>query len=486
MSRYFFSSLLLAFFMGVSSVAQGDAPQLTVERSGFIDELSARDQDVREVIELVARKGGLNVISGPGVSGKVTIILRNVDAREALRTVLESCGLAYSEDGSILRVMTAEDYSLRYGRSFGRDKVTRVIGFHYIPVQKALALLQSMKSESGRVIVDEATGSLVITDDPDKVRAMEEAAQALDIELTERILVLKYARAEDVFEAVRDMVTRSVGSVQCDVGGNRLIVNDSPSSIERIRRAVEREDARSRRVILEGKLVHIILDDEHLGGVDWAGILDDYRNLRLRGRYDFLDGDSQDRVLSLGAISNGDFEPLLEALETVGDVREYPLSNVRLNQSENARVTVHFDEPALGLVSSKDEPFVRSGQAAAIDFDVRLSVDPQGQIGASVILSDPGQEQLPFSKASAGALEFSAGSTVVLGGLIATEKIATIRKIPLMGDLPIFGFAFRYRNSAVQREEFVVFLTPRLVVRDDVSSDTGEILEKTEVLQKGN
>jgi type II secretory pathway component GspD/PulD (secretin) len=39
-----------------------------------------------------------------------------------------------------------------------------------------------------------------------------------------------------------------------------------------------------------------------------------------------------------------------------------------------------------------------------------------------------------------------------------------MHKIPLMGDLPLLGFAFRYRNSSVRREEFVLFLTPRLVV----------------------
>lgn len=53
--------------------------------------------------------------------------------------------------------------------------------------------------------------------------------------------------------------------------------------------------------------------------------------------------------------------------------------------------------------------------------------------------------------------------TVVIGGLMQTQKNVTENKIPILGDIPILGYAFKYSTSSRQKTELIIFLTPHIV-----------------------
>jgi type II secretory pathway component GspD/PulD (secretin) len=55
------------------------------------------------------------------------------------------------------------------------------------------------------------------------------------------------------------------------------------------------------------------------------------------------------------------------------------------------------------------------------------------------------------------------GNTVVMGGLIQTEKAKNENKIPILGDIPIIGFLFRGTFKFNQKKELVIFVTPHIV-----------------------
>ncbi len=56
-----------------------------------------------------------------------------------------------------------------------------------------------------------------------------------------------------------------------------------------------------------------------------------------------------------------------------------------------------------------------------------------------------------------------ANSTIVIGGMISTRDETTIRKAPLLGDIPIVGSLFRFDSRTAIRSELLIFLTPRIV-----------------------
>lgn len=58
------------------------------------------------------------------------------------------------------------------------------------------------------------------------------------------------------------------------------------------------------------------------------------------------------------------------------------------------------------------------------------------------------------------------GQTIVVGGMISSSDTATTRKVPWLGDLPVIGHAFRWDQNVNNRQELIIFLTPRIVRRD--------------------
>jgi len=66
------------------------------------------------------------------------------------------------------------------------------------------------------------------------------------------------------------------------------------------------------------------------------------------------------------------------------------------------------------------------------------------------------------------------GYTIIIGGLIKEETIRTIKKIPILGDIPFLGMAFRQVDEDKEKTELVVFLTPHIITGDKDMSDWEE------------
>jgi type II secretory pathway component GspD/PulD (secretin) len=64
------------------------------------------------------------------------------------------------------------------------------------------------------------------------------------------------------------------------------------------------------------------------------------------------------------------------------------------------------------------------------------------------------------------------GTTIVLGGLIQSEKASNQRKVPLLGDIPWFGKLFTGTFRSAVKKELVMFVTPHIVRDDEISAQT--------------
>ena len=63
----------------------------------------------------------------------------------------------------------------------------------------------------------------------------------------------------------------------------------------------------------------------------------------------------------------------------------------------------------------------------------------------------------------ATSVEVQSGETVVLGGLLEQTKSNEVRKIPLLGDLPIIGFLFRRTIKSYEPKNLLIFVTARII-----------------------
>ena len=66
------------------------------------------------------------------------------------------------------------------------------------------------------------------------------------------------------------------------------------------------------------------------------------------------------------------------------------------------------------------------------------------------------------------------GETLVLGGMIQETEQKTVTKIPVLGDLPLIGAAFRSTSTKKAKSELVIMITPKII--NDGEGNIAEVL----------
>jgi type IV pilus assembly protein PilQ len=68
--------------------------------------------------------------------------------------------------------------------------------------------------------------------------------------------------------------------------------------------------------------------------------------------------------------------------------------------------------------------------------------------------------------------------TIAIGGLRTSESSESIRKVPILGDIPVLGIPFRNLNQGRDKRELIIFITPS-IVSGGVSSPEVSLLKQT-------
>ena len=76
------------------------------------------------------------------------------------------------------------------------------------------------------------------------------------------------------------------------------------------------------------------------------------------------------------------------------------------------------------------------------------------------------------------------GNTLVMGGLIQDNPTATYTKVPLLGDIPGLGWAFRSESKTMSKDNLIIFLTPTIIKADDFSPTPTDFLKSKPMLMK--
>src|SRR3989338_240870 len=143
--------------------------------------LDLRGMDVVEVLKFLSTKGGFNIVAGADVQGRATLTLTDVTVRDALDIVLVSNGLAIERRGTILYVLSGAAYEQLYGHRYGDPRRSLILQLNYANPEQVGALLNSLKSSVGRIVVDPTTATLAVLDTPAALAQMEAMIARVDL-----------------------------------------------------------------------------------------------------------------------------------------------------------------------------------------------------------------------------------------------------------------------------------------------------------------
>ena len=213
--------LMLVLMFSVSVIYAQDEQKgvETVERP-VVDSnkitLDVKGMDVVDVLKIISTRSGMNIVVGKNVIGRVTLFLKDVEINDVFEIVISANDLAYEKKGKIVNVMTQRDYELLYGESFQDKKQARIIHLKYSKAADLATALTQLKSNLGKVVVDQGSNTIILIDGPEKAKAMEDFIKLTDQPLQTKIFSLNYALADKLNPKLQEAITKGVGSIRFD------------------------------------------------------------------------------------------------------------------------------------------------------------------------------------------------------------------------------------------------------------------------------
>jgi general secretion pathway protein D len=253
---------------------------------------------------------------------------------------------------------------------------------------------------------------------------------------------------------------------------NSLLVLTSTKNYEKVRPIIEELDRPVGQVLIKVLFAEITYSDKLDIGTEFSML-----NLRSDG------GRTETMTLfgepSQGLFINsltGDLDITLHALQEAGKLNILSRPYILTSNNQAATITVGSQVPfATGETTSNvGTQTTTEYRDIGIILVVTPSINPEGLVNMTVrpeISSTTGETiqiseklNLPVfaTRSSETKVAVRDGQTIVIGGLIQDEIRDTIKKVPLLGDIPIAGHLFKRTEKSKAKTELLIFLTPHV------------------------
>ena len=449
--------------------------------------LDLKGVDINELFKMLSEKSGMTIITTPEVKGRVTVFMDNLTFSDALDVVATMQDLAYETKGRVVKVMTGAEYERTYGKKFGERKETRTIKLTYAKPANVMNVITTLKSDVGKILSDDSTGTIIIIDTPQSVNVIADTIKQLDQPLESAVFDINYARFADIKTYLNDLITPGVGQVIVDERSAKVMVTDLPQRLARIKKLMNEFDEQSRQVLITGEIVQVIFDDKYQGGVSWEGIFKDAgsQKLDLVGKFPVSPALSTYGKIDIGVLASNNYNAVMNMLSQYGATKVLTRPRIVAVNKEEAKLLVGTREAYVTSSQSQAESTtVTSESVQFIDVGVKLSVVPtigsDGYITMKIkpevssvtsTLTTAAGTQVPIVETaqSETVVKIKDGSTLIMTGLMKNEDTNDINGMPGLSRAPVFGHLFSSRAKEKKRTELVIFITPAIITGTDNS-----------------
>ena len=413
----------------------GDSEDFT----GRTISLNFQDIPVRTVLQIIADYNEFNLITSDTVTGNITLRLDSVPWDQALDIILKVKGLDKRMQGNILMVAPSDELAAREAKN--------------LQAQQQVEELAPLYSE---------------------------------------YVQINYAKAAEFSELIKNEDTSILsprGSVSVDERTNTLLIRDTAKSIEDIKRMVNILDVPIRQVIIEARMVTVKDNLNEELGIRW-GVTDTDGQYATSGSLIGADSANAGLVPAIGDRLNVNLpvaNPAGALAFQVARLANGTILDLELSAMEKENKGEIIASPRI-TTSNQKEAYIEQGveipyqQAAssgatAVQFKkavLSLTVTPHITPDDKIILdlvvtqdtvSDVQNGQAPAidTQRIGTQVLVNNGETIVLGGIYQQSIISTVSKVPVLGDIPYFGWLFRNTNQFNEKKELLIFVTPRIV-----------------------
>jgi type IV pilus assembly protein PilQ len=449
------------------------APETADEESSLFSEtkeyegqrltLNFQDIETRAVLQLLAETSGKNIVVSDTVQGNVTLRLRNVPWDQALDIVMTTKGLDMRQNGNVIMVAPAEEIAARETADLEAKLAiaelepvySEFLQVNYAKAADLEALISggsggSMLSERGSIGVDDRTNTLLIQDTAERLQDIRRMVRTLDIPIKQVLIESRIVIVNDDFS--RDIGMR-LGLTGFQDNSDNLIVSSGTGAGT-------------------DTMINSALDNlsDPANGTPYPIQLPTLNN-RYNVNVPIADAAGRFALAILGDDYLVDLE--LTALEAEGRGEIVSTPRVITANQKEASIKQGVEIPYQQSASSGATTI--QFKEAVLELTVTPQITPDNNIIMDLTVSKDNVGEIISTGGLGGTVPsidtrsvetqvlVKDGQTVVLGGIYETERRETISKVPVLGDIPFVGAAFRSKQRTNDKAELLIFVTPRIL-----------------------
>ncbi len=347
--------------------------------------LDLKGVDIIEIFKMLSQKSGLTIVATPQVSGRITVFLNNLSFEDALDVIITLQNLAVERKENLVKIMTADEYEKIFGKKFSERKKVKTIRLTYAKPSNIANIIAALKSDTGRIITDEPSGTILLIETPQIISLIEETVKELDLPLETAVFDINYARSADVKTYVTALLTPGLGQVVVDERNNKVVVSDLSVRLDKIKELLQAIDESSRQVMLTVEIVQVDLNNSFKRGIDWEKLYVSNKldNLDFVGKFPLNPDPSQSdpqgphQKISVGTLSRNDYSTVISLLQEYGEVETISQPRIMAVNNEEAKILIGVRDAFVTATSSQGQTNVVTSESVQfVDVGVKLKVVP--------------------------------------------------------------------------------------------------------------
>jgi type IV pilus assembly protein PilQ len=425
--------------------------------------LNFQDIEVRSVLQLIADFTDLNLVASDTVSGRITLRLKNVPWDQALELILKTKGLDKRQVGNVLLVAPAAEIAAREKLELENQRQiselaplrTDFIQVRYASAGELYKLFSASGPKTGSAAGAGAGGGA----------------------------------------GARNSLVSSRGSVIVDERTNAIILTDTADRLEEFRKVIAQLDIPVRQVLIESRIVTASTNYDQELGIRWGGAsianhngttvktggslntLNELQNIIVSGSGQVTSPD--DLVVDLGVdaatssfgigFTGSDYLVDLELTALEVDGRAQVVARPKVITADKQTATIESGTEIPYQEASSSGATSVSFKNAVLSLEVTPQITPDDRIIMTLKVNQDsvgavfnGVPSIDTNEVKTQVLVDNA-QTVVLGGIFKDSVTQSTEKTPFLGDLPYVGRLFRRTLDKNEKQELLIFITPRII-----------------------
>lgn len=417
-----------------------------------------QDVPVRTVLDVLMGFTKKNIVAADHVQGNVTVRLINVPWDQALDIILKSKGLDKRENNGVIWVAPAAELAKQEMDALENLKKTKdlaplrteYIRLNYAKAKTVLELFEKVTSNSrgsrdsgnneqgllsprGSVVVDDRTNTLIVKDTAESINNIRSMIDKIDIPMSQVVIEARIVNANDGFS--KELGVRW-GLTHNSRHGNRLLQGGgSMTTLWDIRDGIGKDNTTITRP---------------------DNLMVDLGQSRM--------GSSAGRI-AFGLLNIADSILDLELSAMQADERGEVISSPRVLTADKQKARISSGRQIPYLTTAPNGGTTTAWKEAALVLEATPNVTPDGKIGLDLRVSNgsPANNGAISEDSIETSVLLEDGQTIVLGGVFQQRNGNVISKVPFLGDLPYVGRLFQNKYNMTEKQELLIFVTPKLV-----------------------